>query len=57
MGWAWGWVGGVGGGGDAVFVDVGDDGVVLGEEGEEEGGRACWEVVDCVEGEGPDEES
>lgn len=30
--------------------------MVLGEEGEQQGGGSCWEVVDCVEGEGADEE-
>jgi len=52
-----GLVGYGGGSGDAVFVDVGNGGVVLGDDGKDEG---CWtgrEVVQVVEGEGPEEES
>ena len=35
--------------GDAVFVDVGDGGVVLRQQGEEDGGGARGEVVDAAE--------
>lgn len=44
------------GGGDAVLVDVRNGGVVLGEDGKYERRGASREVVECVEGEGADEE-
>ena len=47
---------GGGGGGDAVFVDVRDDGVVLGQRGEVVGGWARGEVVDVVQCQGADDE-
>lgn len=40
---------------DAVGVDVWDYGVVLGKEGEEEGCGPGREVVEDIEGEGPEE--
>jgi hypothetical protein len=44
------------GGGDAVLVDVRNGGVVLGEDGEYERRGTSREVVECVEGDGADEE-
>ena len=41
---------------DSVLVDVWDGGVILGEDCEYDGGGACGEVVECVEGEGSEEE-
>lgn len=45
-----------GGGCDAVFVDVRNHGVVLGQQGEDERRRARGQVVECVEGKGPQDE-
>jgi len=45
-----------GGGSDAVLVDLRDSGVILGEDGEEEGGSTGREIVKGVEREGTEEE-
>ena len=39
------------GGDDAVFVDCGYGGVILGQEGEDEGCGTRWEVIEGAEGE------
>lgn len=46
----------VGGGRYAVFVDVGDDGMILSQDGEDKGRRTCGEVVEVIEGEWSEEE-
>ena len=46
----------MGGGRDeAVFVNCGNGGVVLGQEGEEERSGAGWKDIEVVEGEGSEE--
>lgn len=39
-----------------VLVHIRDSGMVLGEEGEDDGSRAGGEVVDAEQGEGPDDD-